>query len=77
MTDPQYQPTWKNRRRTIFGSLIFDAVLCLAVIGGWLFGLEVGTGVATIVSALIVKDLAIIASYVFGAAWEDISLWKP
>lgn len=77
MTDQQYKPTWTNRRRTIFGSLVFDALIVAAVITGWLFGIEVNASVAAIVSALVVKDLAIIASYVFGAAWEDIQLWKP
>lgn len=75
--DPEYRPIWKNRRRVIFGSLIMDCVFIFMVLVGWFLGFEVNASVAAIASALIVKDLAIIASYVFGATWEDINLWKP
>lgn len=70
MEDSNYSPTWKNRRRVIFLTLIFCAV-CVSyimikgednevnkVIVMWSFLLSGGT----------------IGSYVFGATWESIRL---
>lgn len=75
--DAEYRPTWKKRRAVIFGTLILDAVLLVFVFVGWGFlSLEVSTALATIVVSQILRGTAIIASYVFGATWEDIRLWR-
>lgn len=75
--DPEYRPVWKNRRRVIFGTLILDALVVAAVVVGWFFyGLDISTPFSVVLTAIVARDTAIIASYVFGATWEDIRLWR-
>jgi hypothetical protein len=62
-----YKPIWKNRRRVIFGSLVFCAAVVVYI---------VYKGVDTRVNetiALAAFGLAgvVISSYVFGGAWDD------
>ncbi len=62
-----YRPTWKNRRRVIFGSLVF----CAGVIG-YLAGWGADTAVnETIAMGVLILAAAVIGSYVFGAVWDD------
>lgn len=75
--DPEYRPKWEKRRAVIFGTLILDAVVLLFVFVCWAFlSLEVNAPLATVVVSTILRDTAIVASYVFGATWEDIRLWQ-
>lgn len=77
MNDPQYKPTLTNRRRVIFSSLIFSALVEVVLILTAFVGVESSNLLVTISGGNRLMATAIIASYVFGAAWEDISLWKP
>lgn len=74
--DPEYRPKWENRRRVIFGTLIFDALVIVALLAGWYYGLADHAFISVIAGAVILRSTAIIASYVWGAAWEDIRLWQ-
>jgi len=61
------RPSWKHRRRVVFGALIF----CAGAIG-----YLIGAGDDTVLHRAIAEGLAmlaagIIGSYVFGAAWDD------
>lgn len=65
-------PKWKNRRRTIFGTLFFCAGCILYIMI---------TGEDTRINETIVWGcfglmMSVIGFYVGGAAWEDISLYK-
>ena len=67
MTTGTYRPIWKNRRRTIFGTLLFCAgqVTYLSV-----WGADTAVNEAT-VAGLIMLAAGVIGSYVFGAVWDD------
>lgn len=74
---PAYKPSWKNRRWVIFKSLYFCAAVEVVLLSTAFFGIESSALLVTIAGGNRAMATAIIASYVFGAAWEDISLWKP
>jgi hypothetical protein len=77
MSDPQYKPTWVNRRRTIFGALWFCAAVEVVLLLTAFVGVESSPLLVTIAGGNRLMAMAVIASYVWGATWEDISLWKP
>ncbi len=62
-----YKPKWKNRRRTIFATLLF----CAATVAYCLF--QGGDSVVHQMGVLAGSGLAgsVIASYVFGAKQDD------
>ena len=61
------QGTWKNRRRVIFGTLLY----CGAIVGYLVFrGEDTGLN-GDIASGLILLAASVIGSYVFGAVWDD------
>ena len=70
--DESYKPSWKNRRKVIFVTLLFCgasvAYMMIADTGSSLH--EALTG------QLVLLAGSVIASYVFGAAWQDVSLGK-
>lgn len=72
MVDTQsgtYRPTWKNRRRTIFGTLAYCAITSLYLINPW-----AGPDVEVAKMALMMNAIlaaSVIGSYVFGATWDD------
>lgn len=68
-----FEPSWKNRRRTIFASLIFCA-FCVAYVMIW--GETDSRVHETIVWGAFLTAAGIIGSYVFGAAWENNHLQK-
>lgn len=63
------RPTWKIRRRIIFGSLLFCAFIVLFVL---MKPVDSTIGETAITMAFFLAA-SVIGSYVFGAAWEDIS----
>lgn len=76
MPDTEYRPVWKNRRKVIFGSLWFCALVeIMLLLMAW-FGVESSAMLVTIAGGNRLMATAVIGSYVWGAAWEDISLWK-
>lgn len=77
LEDPEFRPSWANRRRTIFGALIFCAATLAALLVGWFMGIDGNATTVTIAGGVIFCATAVIASYVFNATWEDIRLWKP
>lgn len=67
MTDKAYRPVWKNRRRVIFGTLLFCAAM-LVYLAGWGADTQVNE---TMTMGLLLLAAAVIGSYVFGAVWDD------
>lgn len=65
----KFRGTWKNRRRVIFGTLIY----CGGAIGYLIFGGEDNSLNAAIATGLILLAGSVIGSYVFGAVWDDKS----
>lgn len=61
------RPSWKHRRRVVFGALFF----CAGAIG-YLIGAGDDTVLhRAIAEGLVMLAAGIIGSYVFGAAWDD------
>lgn len=69
-------PSWKYRRIVIYASLVLDALTVATILVGWLYGRNPMAAISVIAGLTIAKDAAIIGSYVFGAAWTDISAMK-
>jgi multisubunit Na+/H+ antiporter MnhG subunit len=67
------KPSWKLRRRAVFGSLFFCAAVVIWVIIRW----EDTRLAETLVLSAFGLAGAIIASYIGGAAYEDVRLHKP
>jgi multisubunit Na+/H+ antiporter MnhG subunit len=67
------KPSWKLRRRAVFGSLIFCAAVVLFVVWRW--------DDTRLAETLVISSFglagAVIASYIGGAAYEDVKLYKP
>jgi hypothetical protein len=61
---------WKHRRRVIFGSLTFCAVVIAYALGSDKEMLDAATRQTAITQAFWTAG-AIIGAYVFGAAWDD------
>lgn len=76
MTDPEYRPVWENRRKVIFGSLFFCALVEIVLIATAWAGVESSALLVTIAGGNRLMATAVVGSYVWGAAWEDISLWR-
>jgi len=66
------KPSWKYRRRVIFGTLIFNAAIVVYVLFRWD---STSLAETAILSAFGLAG-AIIASYIGGAAYEDVNLYK-
>lgn len=67
--DPEFRPTWENRRRTIFSTLFF----CAGVILYLLLAGEDNKLNETIIQFAFITGAGVVGSYVFGAAWEDVT----
>jgi hypothetical protein len=67
--DEQYKPIWKNRRRVIFTTLIFCAAI-ITYLTGWGEDNRLNE---TIVQFSFILGMAVVGSYVFGSAWEDVT----
>ena len=71
--DMTAMPSWKFRRRAVFGSLIFAAGVVIYVAWKW-----DDTGIAeTLALGGFGLIGAIIAAYIGGATYQDVKLWKP
>jgi len=69
----RWNPSWKNRRRTIFATLSF----CAAVIA-YIVWKDSGSSLhAEVASSLTMLAGFIIGSYVFGAVYQDTKLREP
>jgi uncharacterized membrane protein len=66
-------PSWKLRRRAVFGTLIFAAALIVYVAVRW-DDSELGQTLVLSMSGLMAS---IVASYTGFAVWEDTKLYKP
>ena len=66
-------PSWKFRRRAVFGSLIFSGLVIVYVAIRW-----DDTGIAeTLALGGFGLIGAIIAAYIGGATYQDVKLWQP
>lgn len=70
--DTEFRPKWKNRRRTIFATLLFCAGIITYLVG-WGDDTRLHE---TIAQFAWITGAMVIGSYVFGAAWEDMALMK-
>ena len=69
----RWNPRWKNRRRTIFTTLIFNATVIAYVV---IQNTDSLIHKSALETAFTLSGL-IIASYVFGVVWQDTKLRKP
>lgn len=60
-------PSWKNRRRVIFSSLILCAFLVIYVM---IFGEDTRVNESIVLGSFALAS-AIISAYVFGSVWQD------
>lgn len=65
-------PSWKMRRRAVFGTLIFCAVIITYIV---FLGDEKAVFETAVFSAFGLMG-AIIASYIGGAVWDDYNMKK-
>ena len=66
------KPSWKLRRRAVFGSLIFAGIVIVYVSVRW----EDTSLASTLVLGAFGLIGAIVASYIGGAAYQDVRLFK-
>jgi uncharacterized membrane protein len=68
----QQGPSWKLRRRAVFGSLLFAAIIIVYVAIRW-DNTDIGDTLALGAFGLMG---AVVASYIGGAAYQDVRLWR-
>lgn len=66
------KPSWKLRRRAVFGSLIFCGIVIVYVSIRW----DDTSLASTLVLGAFGLIGAIVASYIGGAAYQDVRLFK-
>jgi hypothetical protein len=66
------KPSWKLRRRAVFGSLIFSGMVIVYVSVRW----DDTNLASTLVFGAFGLIGAIVASYIGGAAYQDVRLFK-
>jgi hypothetical protein len=66
-------PSWRMRRRAVFGSLIFGMIVIVYVMVRW----DDTPLAETLVLASFGLIGAVVAAYIGGAAYEDVRLFKP
>jgi hypothetical protein len=71
MIDPK--PSWKLRRRAVFGSLVFAGSVIMYVLFRWD---DTSLAQTAIISSFGLIG-AIVASYIGGAVYEDTHLQQP
>jgi len=67
--DEEYKPKWENRQKVIFGTLFFCALVITYLL---IWGKDTSLH-ETIATWSYILSGAVIGSYVFGAAWEDVT----
>jgi hypothetical protein len=73
--DSEVGPSWKTRRRLIFGAYRLGFVMIIA--GGVMFLLDqFGVGVALITGGVSLISI-ILTAYTTAATFEDVKLWNP
>ena len=70
----EYKPQWKNRRATIFGTLLLSGAIFVTVIIGWLLGREINAPMSVFLCVLSAVNAVVISVYVFNARIEDLNL---
>lgn len=71
------KPTWKNRRRVIFTTLLFCAGIWIFILLAPTFGITVIPKIAEVmitISGFLAGS--VIGGYVFGATWESVGMSK-
>jgi len=72
------KPSWKNRRRVIFWTLILCAAVWIWILVGVpIWGFEIAEKIAE--TALTMSGFlagSVIGGYVFGATWESVGMSK-
>ena len=73
----QDKPSWENRRKVIFGSLLFCMAVWIYVLGAPIFEVTISDKIAD-VALTMTAFLAgsVIGGYVFGAVWQDVGMIK-
>lgn len=66
------QPSWKNRRKVLFITLLFN-MFCISYI--MILGEDNNINEVIVMWSFILSGTCI-GSYVFGATWQDINLHK-
>lgn len=66
-------PSWKHRRRLIYGSYILGAGMI--VFGAATYALDTQTGSQLIVGGVSLISI-VLSAYVGFSAFEDVKLWK-
>lgn len=66
------QPSWKIRRRAVFGSMLFAAALLIYVAWRW----DSTSLAETLALGAFGLIGTVVAAYVGGAAYEDVRLFK-
>lgn len=74
----EQKPSWRNRRKVIFWSLVFCAGTWIWLLGlAPLLGITVATSIAE--SAITMSAFlagSVIGGYVFGATWEAVGMGR-
>ena len=68
------KPSWKNRRRYIFASFVIGAVMLIGSTIAALVGNR--SDIGDLVTGGVALISLILTSYIFGAVWEDKTLYK-
>ena len=76
--EPEQKPSWKNRRRVIFWSLILCSACWMWILVGMpIWGFTIAEKIAE--TALTMSGFlagSVIGGYVFGATWESVGMSK-
>ena len=67
--DPEFRPTWENRRRTLFATLFFCAAIIVYIVG-WGGDTRLNE---TVIQFAFITGGGVLGSYIFGATWEDVT----
>ena len=68
------KPSWKIRRRYIFAAFVLGALMLLS--GSVAVLLNNDSATSDLITGGVALITLILTSYIFGAVWEDKSLYK-
>lgn len=69
-------PSWTYRRIVIYVSLVFNVAALTSILVGWFLGKADDVSIQIVAGGSIAQSTAIIGSYVFGAAFENVNIMK-